>query len=309
MARGAASGVEFDLLETFWRKHADRRTGPPRAQGIDASPLGNCPELRCLAGRLPPETLAAAADRARSIGVGADRVLVTSGAITDDAYVRALAEWLDVTFDPLAWTQREQCPLDDGRLIDAVATGIVPLRVGGNLIYVIAPSGIGARRLTELTAQDPQWRQRIRLTTTARLKRFVEKHGADAIGARATNLLQSFMPRMSAAPSRRPTFRWKAAVIAAIPVAVVLVFEPRVSMGIVEALLAVMFIAWIVLRLVGAFMRVPGWQRKARIPDDALPVYTIMVALYREAASVDGLVAAIRGLDYPGIMAQTPQDK
>jgi hypothetical protein len=34
-----------------------------------------------------------------------------------------------------------------------------------------------------------------------------------------------------------------------------------------------------------------------------------MVALYREASSVDSLIAAIRALDYPGIMAQTPQDK
>jgi cellulose synthase/poly-beta-1,6-N-acetylglucosamine synthase-like glycosyltransferase len=299
MAGSTASRAGFDLLETVWRRHASRRTVPPRPpDGLDDDPLRDCPELRCIAGRLPPETLAAAADRARSVGVGADRVLVTSGAISDDAYVRALAEWLDVPFDPLAWTQRAQCPLDDSRLIDAVATGIVPLRVGGNLIYVIAPCGVAARRLTELTAQEPQWRQRIRLTTAERLKRFVEKHCADAIGARATNLLQSVMPRMSAAPDRRPTFRWKAAVVAAIPVAVLLV-EPRVSMGIVEALLAVMFIAWIVLRLVGAFMRVPGRRRKARISDDALPVYTIMVALYREASSVEGLIAAIRGLDYP----------
>jgi cellulose synthase/poly-beta-1,6-N-acetylglucosamine synthase-like glycosyltransferase len=67
----------------------------------------------------------------------------------------------------------------------------------------------------------------------------------------------------------------------------------------IETLLALMFIAWIVLRLVGAFMRLPGRRRRTAIPDDALPVYTVMVALYREASSVDSLIAAVRALDYP----------
>ena len=39
--------------------------------------------------------------------------------------------------------------------------------------------------------------------------------------------------------------------------------------------------------------------RAPNLPDDALPVYTVIAALYREAASVDGLLAAIERLDYP----------
>jgi hypothetical protein len=38
-----------------------------------------------------------------------------------------------------------------------------------------------------------------------------------------------------------------------------------------------------------------------------LPVYTILVPLYREVSSLDGLIASLRRLDYPGLMAQTPQ--
>ncbi|MFZ3352343.1 MAG: hypothetical protein WA268_15910, partial [Xanthobacteraceae bacterium] len=41
--------------------------------------------------------------------------------------------------------------------------------------------------------------------------------------------------------------------------------------------------------------------------DRDLPIYTIICALYREEKVVDKLVAAIRALDYPGIMAQAPQ--
>jgi len=39
--------------------------------------------------------------------------------------------------------------------------------------------------------------------------------------------------------------------------------------------------------------------RITRLSDDELPVYTIIVALYREAAAVKGLIAALDALDYP----------
>jgi len=48
-------------------------------------------------------------------------------------------------------------------------------------------------------------------------------------------------------------------------------------------------------------------RSSTRSADQELPIYTIICALYREANVVDGLVAAIRSLDYPGIMAQKPQ--
>lgn len=40
----------------------------------------------------------------------------------------------------------------------------------------------------------------------------------------------------------------------------------------------------------------------------ALPSYTILVPLYREAEVLAELIAALAALDYPGIMAQTPQE-
>ncbi|MEJ2625320.1 MAG: hypothetical protein P8Z80_12465, partial [Pseudolabrys sp.] len=37
------------------------------------------PELDCIAGLLPPATIAAARERAAAVGIGADRVLPTAG--------------------------------------------------------------------------------------------------------------------------------------------------------------------------------------------------------------------------------------
>lgn len=61
------------------------------------------------------------------------------------------------------------------------------------------------------------------------------------------------------------------------------------------------------MRLWSAYFAHAPAKRPVHIDDAALPIYTIVCALYREAPVVNNLVAAIRALDYPGIMAQTPQ--
>ena len=85
-------------------RHAERArtavgfipTGPspiPRRETADftrvRSRLARCPEIDCLRHLLPPATLAAAELRAAEIGVGADRVLIAAGDISEDAYALA----------------------------------------------------------------------------------------------------------------------------------------------------------------------------------------------------------------------------
>jgi glycosyltransferase XagB len=67
----------------------------------------------------------------------------------------------------------------------------------------------------------------------------------------------------------------------------------------VEILLAAVFNAWLVLRLTGACVRRPPAASGRAEQDDALPVYTIICALYQEASSVNALLSAIERLDYP----------
>jgi hypothetical protein len=65
-------------------------------------------------------------------------------------------------------------------------------------------------------------------------------------------------------------------------------------------LLAVGFLTWLGLRLLGSFVHEPP-SRPTSISDRELPFYTIIVPLSREARSVKGLVKALRTLDYPGL--------
>ncbi len=64
-------------------------------------------------------------------------------------------------------------------------------------------------------------------------------------------------------------------------------------------MLAAVFLVWLGLRLMCATLDDGEPPPLADGGDDALPVYTVIAALYREAASVDGLLSAIERLDYP----------
>ena len=67
----------------------------------------------------------------------------------------------------------------------------------------------------------------------------------------------------------------------------------------IEIMLAAIFLAWLGLRLAGAFVDWISREPSPDLPDDQLPTYTIIAALYREASSVDALLSAIERLDYP----------
>ena len=279
------------------------------------SPLGKaqpsaCPELDCVRHLLPHRMVAAAERRARSIGTGAERVLICADAMTEEAYLTALAESLGTSYERLDGVARADCPLDDERLIEAAAAGLLPVRQGNRLVWIIAPHGLTARRLADARQPRPQWLGAFRLTSADRLRHFVERHGGAALGKRATESLRRSQPLFSNAP-RTPARRGIRAIALVLLAFTALTVLPLVLIEALSGLLCVMFLAGAILRVLTACFgddAAPAQaQAQVHIADSALPVYTIICALYREAAVVGNLVAAIRALDYPGIMAQTPQ--
>ena len=72
--------------------------------------------------------LTAAGQRALSIGLGADRVLISANAISEEAYLTALATSLGTSYARLDHVTRGQCPLDDAKLIQASTTGLLDVR-------------------------------------------------------------------------------------------------------------------------------------------------------------------------------------
>ncbi len=261
------------------------------------SPAG-CPEIDCVRALLAIDVIEDAERRAARLGVGADRVLIAAGTLSEEAYLRALSEALGVAFEPLDGTPRAFCPLNDDRLIESAAAGMLPLGADDALVLVVAPRGGAARRILKLIEENPARARRFRFTSTERLNRFVLRHSADAIAARAADLLKQKWPKLSAAPPRWRTSFTSVAIAALLAIAGA-ILAPSGAALVFEVTLATVFLAWLGLRLAGAFVKWQANEASPDLPDDALPVYTVIAALYREAASVDGLLRAIERLDYP----------
>ena len=265
-----------------------------------------CPEIDCLRTLLPEPILAAAEQRALSIGLGADRVLIYANAISEEAYLSALATSLGTSFWRLDQVAREDCPLEDVELIQASTTGLVPLNRDGRTIWIIAPHGLVARHLAEAHRQAAGQLEPYCLTSSEQLYQFVARYTPRALGRQAATGLSRSQPLLSNAPRRRV---WKSLVTALLILALLaLPIFSATAINTLGMLLCAIFLGAAALRLWSALFVHPAPRRPVRIADDKLPIYTIICALYREASVVGDLVTSIRALDYPGIMAQTPRD-
>ena len=289
----ARPALEAIASSRAWlRRGSDRPTA--RTTGTAPAPLG--PELDCLRGRLPVAVLSAAERRAATVGVSADRVLIATGGVDEESYIRAFAAAHGIGFLAIDEAPRALCACDDDRLLHGVAAGLLPLADGEG--WLIAPRHVAARRLAALFARHPEWARSIRLTTPARLHRFGLRHGAAALGRHAAGALRRAHPHLSAA-ALAPSLR---AVLAAGTVAAGCIAAattwPAAALLAAGLACTTILLAWSALRLAALF--VPDTPVPLpRVPDRDLPLYTILVALHREAAVLPGLVAALRALDYP----------
>ena len=273
---------------------------PWTAEFADSSAgrAGDCPEIDCVRSRLAADVIDDAEHRAAALGVGADRVLIAAGELSDEAYLRALGDALSVAFEPLDRAPRALCPLNDERLIESAAAGMLPLAVNDDLYMVVAPRGAAARQILRLIEENPARARRFRFTSAERLNRFVLRYAGKTLAARASGQLKQEWPMFFAGAPR-----WLGNIV---PLAIVrllsfaaVVLAPAAATLAFEVMLAALFLAWLGLRLTGAFVDSIACDPVRRLADESLPVYTVIAALYREAASVDGLLTAIERLDYP----------
>ncbi len=188
----------------------------PASSNRRGQPPNEFPELDCVRRRLPARTIAAVERRARALGVTADRVLITSGLLTEEAYVRALARSLGLIFEPLESAPDGDWVLSKDRLLDACAAGLLPLLHHEELAIVVAPRGRATRQLCALANSSPEWRGRFRLTTSERLTRFVQRNLKAALGRRASFALRTERPDLSAAPRDVPWPRKNVILLAAV---------------------------------------------------------------------------------------------
>ncbi|WP_374250836.1 glycosyltransferase [Xanthobacter sp.] len=251
-------------------------------------------ELRPYRDHVDADELHAAAVRAGLVGVGVDEVLVASGALDDETATRLLARDLGL---PVGAPNLANLP-DDPAMAEAVLrTGTLVVGTGRPR-FVMAARGRIVRRLRRGLKRDAGLASRVELISPAALARRVDAVCAPSFAAAATARLVLSDPLKSASTLRPGRIVGLAAAAIGLPLALLLALAPEMGLLAVQAALSLVFLAWIALRLAGC-LYVPPEEPVPALDARSLPVYSLLVPLYHETASLPLLVAALSALDYP----------
>lgn len=252
------------------------------------------PELRALRGHVEPVFLRFAAARAEELGIGADIVVARSGAIPPDTMLKAYAADLGVEIDWLEDTAANSS-------IDVAAvmsSGVLPAHSRENQnCPTIALIGGKIRSIYEHAGTRSGRETKFRITSAERLRDFLVRSSETALAEEAAFGLREKQPQLSAASTQ---FRehWIALLAAFAAAGLALYFAAGPLRLALEISLAAIFLTWAALRLFACFLREDS-NGPSSTNDRELPLYTILVPLYREADIVADMVAAISALNYP----------
>ncbi|MEA2758695.1 MAG: hypothetical protein QOH65_1308 [Methylobacteriaceae bacterium] len=251
------------------------------------------PVLAMLAQRgISPGQIAAAAKGARDQGVTVGEYLTGNGYVSADTLYCSVAQHLGMPF------LGGKLPLREN--IDPYATakhGVAPIvqNSARGARILVAPRGPALERLMSGVYGPENLRAPLAVTTPERLENALRTHAAATIAAEASEALGKVDPSLSVRSGPTSGESWIALVCLVALAAIALNFP---LLG--GTCLALAFFAAILLRLFSVAMSFgPPPAAGPPLADANLPVYTIIVALYREEAVIAQLLAALEQLDYP----------
>ncbi len=253
-------------------------------------------ELAFLAAQgISGEVLARASRAAEAAGVTGEAALFGLG-FADDLYYRLLARHLGVP------TLERPLPLARGGVDRRAcsAAGSAPLTPNpGDLASVMAPRGLALRSLVADHSFADRGRYGFAVTTPRRLDALLRRHDAAGLCEDAACGLSHWDAALSARGGATPR-----QLLAAFALLVVAAFAfgaaPGAAWLALSVLLLVVFAGAVAQRLlVVAASLPPAAHPPAPAPDADLPVYTLIVPLFREARILPQLVRNLDALDYP----------
>ncbi|MCB4769044.1 glycosyltransferase [Ancylobacter sp. Lp-2] len=264
-----------------------------RAREPDATMTALPVEIAGLAGRLPSAQLAAARERAARLGIGADEVLLADGAVTPELAAAAAAAHLGLAVEPLDGMPSPAPPPE--ALRGMMRSGLLRQPDGS---IVVAARGRQLRRLADELEAMPALRMRLRLTTPERLAQHVRQHFAGALGQLAAFALRDERADQSAATLGLSRYLLVLGALACVLLAGLALITPAALLVAPMLLVSLVLLGWSLLRLV-ASTTTPEIAPPPPRDDAALPAYSLIVPLYREARVVPQLIEALAALDYP----------
>lgn len=225
---------------------------------------------------------------------GADHDPAAAASLSDRAAAREARAF--ALRHGLAFSEQPLRPASGLAFQHAIAAGIAPLDETGRYRLALAP---GPAESGALAQHDLSDRPDIVVMPRPTFRRMLRRHAREQIVHHASHHLAEIRPDLSA---RAGLNLRQALALAALAMA--LLASAQLSGTAAFLLLAFfttpVFTSLLVLRL-GAM--IDAWTPAAApatpLPDAELPLYTLLVPLYREAAVLDRLIEALLGLDYP----------
>ncbi len=231
-------------------------------------------------------------------------ILVHSGVITESEMLAVLSEHFDVQHVDL--TGFEADPEIAASLPEAFSrhAGIVPVAKSGNTLFVAVAERLTAGQLADLREQTGGEVRELLATRTAITELMQRVHGERDMHD-ATYTLMELAPQNSA--HRVLSSGQKVALWVGIAITLVaLVLSPTNTLIVLTGLCSIFYLAVSLYRFRLAYLAL-GHKLEVSVTDEeiaalderTLPVYTLLLPLYKEASIVGRLAAGLDALDYP----------
>jgi cellulose synthase/poly-beta-1,6-N-acetylglucosamine synthase-like glycosyltransferase len=246
--------------------------GPSGRPEVVAALLGEYEFLR--RGGIDDACLRAACEEGAARSIPPHLLLIHSGSLATERYLAEIEAWLAVSGGEAAGAGVTEVVDALSSTPAGVALATARVRQRGNVPILLMPQHI-------------DWSEPLE----ARQRR----------AEQAASGLRRERPEMSAGS---PFATWQLLVLSALPGLAIggLAMAPEVTAAVVAGVVALPFLMIVGLRLLAlAILLLPDRRQRlpGALPDAALPVYSVIVPLFREAEVVPGLVEALCRLDYP----------
>lgn len=274
------------------------------SHGVYELALANLPELQPALDRLglPLAKRLAFASRAAFHGTTFQTELLASGEVSEQAFFAAMADEIGIecltSIDPqrLLMTD-EACWAQFHRTGRAIYARLC--EAPGRHTGIVAPDQAGWRLLKQRCQASPDLRLRIKVAAPSLLREALLERSRPMLTRFAVGNLHDNRPDCSARNVFWPWQTYSLGMLTVLlPFAVATV--PMLALFALHLLLVSFFIACSALRAIAAIARPPVVQMPISLPlSPDLPVYSVLVALYREADVVPDLLVGLGMLQWP----------
>jgi glycosyltransferase XagB len=301
-----------DVRDAIERVEAAGAWAQPAGDAALAKPLASRPSSEPLTlaqilmerGAVAPEDVEAAVALQRNYGGDLGEILTHNGLADERVVARALAEQRRLTFtDPASL---EVDPEVAGLLDEHLARRfrVAPLAVAGDTLIVASASPLGDEENAVL-AEHFGGPVRAFLAPASAVDTLITNLHAPVAIAKASNELRDARPEDSASVVLSRAQKIVFAVLAVLSL-IFLIVEPLNTLILFNVIAIIIYTSVIVYRFrlvtwsLGHEMQLPVSKAEVDALDNRdLPVYTLLVPLYKEPELVGDLIQGLSKLDYP----------